>query len=82
MDMTACKMAGTNSNKDMGPVSFLLVSFDKVRFYMQNTDIFDAGSIDRLKKRVAVFMTICSALAKQQKLNGRRSSSHSNALAV
>ena len=67
MDMIACKIAGTNSNKDMGTVSFSLVSFDKVRLYMQNTDIFDAGSINRLKKRVAVFMTICSALAEQQK---------------
>ena len=71
MDMTACKMAGTNSNKDMGTVSFSLVSFDKVRFYIQHTDAYDAGSIDQLEMRIAVLMTVitflCSTSTRQQK---------------
>ena len=63
MDMAACKMAGTNSNKDMGTVSLSLVSFDKMRFYMQHTDVCNAGSIDQSKVRIAVFRRLCSASA-------------------
>ena len=58
MDMIACKIAGRNSNTAMETVSFSLVSFDKVRFYMQHTDAYDAGSIDQLEMRIAVLMTM------------------------
>ena len=74
MDMIACKIAGRNSNTAMETVSFSLVSFDKVRFYIQHTDAYDAGSIDLLKMRIAVFMTVCSASTEQQQWSISRTS--------
>ena len=74
MDMIACKIAGRNSNTAMETVSFSLVSFDKVRFYIQHTDAYDAGSIDLLKMRIAVFMAVCSASTEQQQWSISRTS--------
>ena len=45
MDITACEMAGRNSSKEMGIVSFSLMSYDKVRVYMKYTEFSDAGPI-------------------------------------
>ena len=55
-----------NSNKDIGTVRFSLVSFDKVRFCMQPTDVCDAGSSNQLKVRIAVVRRLCSASAGRQ----------------
>ena len=70
MDMIACKIAGRNSNTAMETVSFSLMPFDKVRFYMHTTDVSDAGPIDQLKMRIAVFMTVRSTLAGRQSETG------------
>ena len=70
MDMTACEMAGTNSNKDNGDSEFFTNAIRQGEILHITTDVYDAGPIDQLKMRIAVFMTVRSALAGRQSGTG------------